>query len=444
MSDKQQPGSVDDHTTVEELINALRAEGIQDSHGAFTLDRDLARLKMRRFQLKNPANYVLSLVHAAVLKNATRIDFRLDDDDLYMTFDGRPFTLRELEELYAALFTRDLGPDVEALRELTIAINAAGALDTKYFRLRSGDGAKGVWYDVEDGEEEAFDADKKPLQGTHIHVKTRFKGRIARAFAFSDKEHPLLRAIRVCCQFSWLRITVNGKQVSCGLELSRAVGAVRFETANLRGVAGFLPDAKRPGEVLLCKYGVWFSTVLHPDSRPGFAAVVEGYRLRKDISQTHAVNDAALAEVYQAVQEVSERAMDQLCREVAEKQSDGSLPDLWSRNLLRSELMKHSTAAALFGDGVGERTRNLTRVRLWATFASTHGAARLQSLKELKQFREKKGTLAVVVDDNVQAPMGQARLDTIVGDSRILVVVVPQRADRDFLRAVLADAPQTR
>lgn len=437
MSDERRPDEPEDHTTVEELIDALRADGEVDSRGAFSLDRDLARTKMRRFQLQNPAHYVLSLVHAAVLKNATRVDFHMDDDDMQVSFDGRAFTLADLEHLYGALFSVDRGPDVEALRELAIAINAASALETRTFRLRSGDSTQAVRYELrEDGEEE-FGREDEAVMGTHIQVKTRFKGRFARAFAFLAEEHPLLRALRVCCQFSWMPITVNGKRISRGLELSRAVGTVPFETPNLRGVAGFLPDADQPGVVHLCKYGVWFSTVVQPNSRPGYFAVVEGYRLRKDISQTRAVNDAALAEVIHAVHKATDPAVDQLCREALEPPPGRTFPAGWARQVLKGELLGRSPDA-LFGPKIDERIRNLTRLPLWLTFASADkGGRHRQSLDDLRSYGEAGGSVSLVAYSHLDEEGGVRWVEPLVGESRILIIAVRDRADRDFLRRVL-------
>ena len=58
-----------------QLIAELQAQGVVDSDGLFTLDRDQARRKLQLFQLANPARFVLELVQAAVLKGASRLFF---------------------------------------------------------------------------------------------------------------------------------------------------------------------------------------------------------------------------------------------------------------------------------------------------------------------------------------------------------------------------------
>ena len=122
MSDDLKPAVTD-------LITDLRGQGVEDSLGRFTLDREKAREKMRQFQLAEPHFYVLELVQAAVCKGATRIRFDIDADDMRMRFDGRPFTLEDLEHLYSSLFARQLSAENDARRQLALGVNAAMALN---------------------------------------------------------------------------------------------------------------------------------------------------------------------------------------------------------------------------------------------------------------------------------------------------------------------------
>ena len=66
--------------SVDRLIGELRREGRVDSRGEFTLDRDKAREKLRRYQLASLQAYVTELVQAAVLRGATRIEVEIEDD----------------------------------------------------------------------------------------------------------------------------------------------------------------------------------------------------------------------------------------------------------------------------------------------------------------------------------------------------------------------------
>src|SRR5690606_38543067 len=120
------------------LMSSLRADGVVDSEGRFTLDREQARSKMQRFQLADARLYVLELVQAAVLRGATAIRFDIDADDMRMRFDGEPFTAGELDDLYGSVFADGHDRRFEAVRQLAIALNAAMSMNLSHIDLRSG------------------------------------------------------------------------------------------------------------------------------------------------------------------------------------------------------------------------------------------------------------------------------------------------------------------
>lgn len=60
--------------TPEELLDELRAAGRVDSQGKFTLAGEQALEKLRRFQLKDPSQYLLFALRAAVAAGATALD----------------------------------------------------------------------------------------------------------------------------------------------------------------------------------------------------------------------------------------------------------------------------------------------------------------------------------------------------------------------------------
>jgi len=167
--------SKDTKPAVMDLITDLRAEGVEESLGSFSLDREKAREKMRQFQLAEPHRYVLELVQAAVCKGATRIRFDIDADDMRMQFDGQPFSLQDLEHLYSSLFARQNTPENDARRQLALGVNAAMALNPRYLRVTSKDGKHGVQLEARAGHDDEFGEMSNPPDGTTIHVKSRFR-----------------------------------------------------------------------------------------------------------------------------------------------------------------------------------------------------------------------------------------------------------------------------
>ncbi len=123
--------------SIDRLIDELRREGRVDSRGEFTLDRDKAREKMRRYQLASPQAYVTELIQAAVLKGAGRIDVEVDADDTILRFDGPPFSAAELEELWGSVFATQATPEVRALRQLALGLNGAMGLNPRRVTLSS-------------------------------------------------------------------------------------------------------------------------------------------------------------------------------------------------------------------------------------------------------------------------------------------------------------------
>ncbi len=79
-------------TGVDALIADLGADGTVDSEGRFTLDREVARKKLQRFQLEDPHRFVLELIRSAVQRGAERIEIWLDTVELSTspTIETRP------------------------------------------------------------------------------------------------------------------------------------------------------------------------------------------------------------------------------------------------------------------------------------------------------------------------------------------------------------------
>ena len=73
--------------SADDLIRAFQEEGAIKEVGEFTLDRDKAREKLAEFQLPDPHRYVLEVVQAATILGATRLDFSMDADELWISFD---------------------------------------------------------------------------------------------------------------------------------------------------------------------------------------------------------------------------------------------------------------------------------------------------------------------------------------------------------------------
>ena len=81
------------------LLNELQGEGHYESSGRFTVNFRAGQEKLRRYRLRQPEEYILKMVQAAVCRCATRADVECWSNTLSFRFDGEPYSLEELEGL---------------------------------------------------------------------------------------------------------------------------------------------------------------------------------------------------------------------------------------------------------------------------------------------------------------------------------------------------------
>ncbi len=305
MDEDKKPAAVD------AFIDELRTDGRSKEPGEFTLDATVALKKMQDYQLVDAHHYVLELVQAAVHKGATWIDFQIDSDDMWMRFDGAPYSAAQLDTIYPAVFRKDLDAETRARAQLGLGLNAARALDLRWIRVLSGRPGKRVELHVRpDADDEVAPTDREPGKpkgrrrvSTEIHVKTTLMGeRVKRIVDGLSDRLPEEQALWERCSHASVEVTLDGQRLSQGLQLEGAVGVTTFEAEGLRGVAGYRPDGD-PARVRLAMHGVELST--HPLQGlhdRGFEALVEADGLRKDVSQADVVRDDRYAKVIAAVQ----------------------------------------------------------------------------------------------------------------------------------------------
>ena len=358
---------------VEQLIEALTEEGREGGArvaGSFSIDREKAREKMRLFQLPDPRTYVLELVQAAVIKGATMARFDIDADDMRMAFDGEPFTVDDFDQIYGSLLASVASDEAVARRQLALGLNAAMALNPRFIVVRSGDGRQTARLEMRPGRDDRFgliDEASRQVEGTLIHVKQRFRPGLAVAFvrniAGTLAEEQLLRSR---CRFSSVPIDLEGTVVSKGMTLPGAIVSVPFESGDLRGVVGLSANATASQAVLtLVTNGVWIASHGRDDLMPGLVAVVEGRRLRKNVSQTDVVRDQAYDDLVTNVHWRRFDVLKSLARRVRQERLQGEVSRL--ERLLKWSLAGCSAldeARAMVG-GEDDSYNPLLDVPLW-------------------------------------------------------------------------------
>ena len=407
----------------DDLIRILASDGRTDSEGAFTLDREKARDKMRLFQLADPVRYVLELVQAAVLKGASRIRFDIDADDMLMRCDGAPFTVEDFEDVYGSLLSKTESPVVEARRELCLGLNAAMALNPRFIRVESGR----AFLLMRPGKDDEYGALEAEVAGTSVHVKQRFRAGLLVEF-FKNLSGRLAEEhlLRERCVFCPVPVDLEGEVISRGLELPRALATARFEIEGVRGVIGLSPTLlsrkiKSIEEVArrvhIVVDGVVIVTHDLPELLPGTLAVVVGSRLRKDVSQSDIVRDEEYDRLVAALRDTRLRLLEALCDACRDARGEElhELLETLLRWTVVNQALSVETLLAVLSRPEDDPGRRLLRVPLWTSIRDE----RLSLEDVLRDFR-KHGDVAV----------GRSHVDDFPRGRRDAVVLIEGDADR--------------
>ncbi len=399
------------------LIGELRAGGELDSRGEFTLDRDRAREKMRQFQLTDPRSYVLELVQAAVLAGAGEVRFEIDADDMRMSFDGRPFTTLDFEELYSSMFTRRRSP---ARRRLALGLNSAMALDPRILRVESGT----ALMEMRPGGDEITMA-KEAVDGTRIHVKDRFGNATLVRFVLKLRGHITeMLYLKEHCRYAALPIHLNGEPISGVEPLAEAAGRIELATPDASIVAGFAH--LRPARLMILDQGVWIATHLLDDLPQRFVACVECPRLRKDASQRDVVRDEAYDGILEAVSAAFHRALADLGARARESPAEKAL---FRRLLLHPAtlpLIQRVLDALLDSEAETPEGGAVAAVPLWASARYPPLELSLLDLLHARAARGRVGWARDVYPD-------------LERRSETPVAVIPSTLERSYLAELFGD-----
>lgn len=107
------------------LLDSLTQEGILDSHGGFTLDPGKILKKVQEFKFARSHQYLLCLYRGAVLGEATRIEVRVDADDLVLSFPGPALEAQQIRYLVASSFVTESSYCARKLQHLAWGLHGA-------------------------------------------------------------------------------------------------------------------------------------------------------------------------------------------------------------------------------------------------------------------------------------------------------------------------------
>jgi hypothetical protein len=302
---------------LDDLLHRSKAPGRFESRRRFSLSRDKAIEKLREFSLRDPRQYILELVQAAVYAGATYIAVDVDSERLLLAWvGGRPLAETELEHVFDFLFADRGRREQRHLVQLAVGLNALLQRKPKILRLESGDGTlEGTT---------RMDLDKKgrgelgrpsdPLAGTYLLAEfgtnwlSRFSGDTFTREAGLIEER---------CRYTPVPVLLNGS-APFGWKASRQIRAhtdqahASFDDGDRRGLVA-VPAGGRSRGFSLVVAGVEVTRALVPElgQLPAPAGGMEPIALtgvicdddlRKTADQSDIVRDGRFASMLHAVQ----------------------------------------------------------------------------------------------------------------------------------------------
>lgn len=292
----------------------------------FTLSRDRAIEKLRRFALRDPSQYVLELVQAAVLHGADYVLVSLEPGSTTVAWSGAPPIPREeLEQLFGNLFADHATAGRRHLSQLAIGANAVLQQRVKRLRIESGDGtAEGASrLELDASGQGVFGQPEASFPGTWVSVAFRRRlWDLLRPRTFREEE----ALIEERCRHCPVPILLDGRapfgwKPRRRLEVSGLLFPEHVSVEGLEAVIGVLPESQRGEGFSVVVGGVEITRTdlpelggLPPESRtrpdrPGVGGVIACDDLRKTADQSDIVRDDRYVRMLHAVRPAMVRSV---------------------------------------------------------------------------------------------------------------------------------------
>lgn len=302
----------------EQWIETLRSHGERVGEGRLLLDAEKAREKMRLYQFEHPSQYVLQIVRAAHLAEATKLEFRIDSDELSAVFD-RTLDFGRLRDLWNA------GIQMEDVPESALAMGLGAVLSPELDHVSvETSGPQGTARLRLDETGESFEVvpGDPGVVGTRIYVREKRRlDHLWEWMATLDGAFAEARFLRSHCRWASMPIVANGKVVSRPPEWFRhpslaaqrpmgAVGTVEDEWGSRASVVA----CEEPGLTLyVVRHGLLVAEHRMPTKVFGGVGVVETTAVNVDLTHLSAIRNERFGAV---VETLGERALFQALRGV--------------------------------------------------------------------------------------------------------------------------------
>ena len=297
-------GSGEQGGTAAELIAELDAGTGTElvEHGAFTLDRALAREKLANFRLPTPDLFAVLLVEVGHLIGASAIDFQegAEGKELRVRLEQAELRASELEGMFDALFVRGaaLEPEarrrIDAQRQLAICVEVVVGAE-RVFELVSvaADGSAHLLEAHSSSTGELLtelcelDAEQRPPwsgceQGVFVRVSA--PASLVRTTLQDPHKSKVWRRqlVRERCRYASVPVSVAGELISSGPRLAETERALIPVEAPVLAAGWSL--ARRESVLVFVVNGVVVEEVVSDEAVSGRVALVDATGLERDLS----------------------------------------------------------------------------------------------------------------------------------------------------------------
>jgi len=281
----------------DDILNELRKDGRLEKEGEFRLDPEKAREKLRNFRLPDPHRWVLEIVSAANLMGATKVEFRVDTDEVEATFDGMAFEAEDLADLFNAAFRHTRTARDIAAKQLAIGFTAAEALGPSSFILESGT----TKLTLAPGQPRVEIIPAR--ETTRIYFRQAFRAAHLVAF-FKNLRGTIAEKtyLKDLAKYSETVVMLDKTRISFPFNFGGQPAHGIMEVGNTRGHIRILPGEKA-SRIHLTQFGVLVVTEVSKAS-PGADAILDCPNLQRDMSNASFVKDEAFKSTINVAQEL--------------------------------------------------------------------------------------------------------------------------------------------
>lgn len=290
-------------SNIDQVIARSRQPGSFTEKKKFTVARQRALQKMRKFALAHPAYYIVELIQAAIANNATYVDIDIERTSMVLSYIGGQFSEDQLGQLFDFLFASKESLALADVRQLALGVNALLLADPREVVIESGDGTlEGTTRIQIDAKKSSVEVGTptEALNGTYVRATDLKRGKLGTGL-LGPKE---LDVIENRCLAAPVPIIVNTEPIFgyTSQRTPRLFGCDRqisFDEGDLYGTIGNSVYEGDNSDFRLLTYGVWVESIKHP-LLPGFSlgGVVCFDRLHKTADHAAIVRDERLEEMW--------------------------------------------------------------------------------------------------------------------------------------------------